>query len=556
MPPSCVFGALFGELRAQQSPSMALWALTWYEGCSMRWRLIVIGFLLAGCAGTKTSTAPPRVGPPSPSVQPTASVPSQPPIEQKPLTAVPAAPDECTAFRDHTALASASCTDRTAALRALDRALAEADALARDNALAQLGGCGDLEPGLVMALRAEFAPAACADALVNDFAEQNKSKLAPAIYDALSGLKLAAQLTRLVRTAPRVDPPHTKATIDAFVCGIMAQWATAQANAISTLSLRGARLSGYGKGLVAVEAGMADMRFVEVFRQVPLPEEFAGDGELTDAYYSALDQGLEPRKARGRDAALVGLRVLSEVGVLKDARLVQARSLLSQLFNGRRIDALDSLLVPPLAKPSLPDERHRLAAKLPTFYVDFVLGPVEPSETSLLRALLERGLPASLRSKLDRSVLSAESRQLYARTLFESGRTFWRTPEFSLASRMATTREPIAEENKLIAALSRSLEKGPADAAAMMLGSTKLDELGDSAQLEALAKSKGSLAALAMYDAAIIKELGSAGNSNSEFFRDLAARYERAAGALKDPAQKKQAHERAAAAAETAKKLR
>ena len=525
----------------------------------MRKYFVILGLLVTGCAGTKASTVPPQVGLQGPGVQPpTTAIPGQPRPEsdQQALTAVPPAPAECSGLRDHGAATSLSCTDRNSTLNALDQALTETDTLARDSALTQLSRCTDLELGLILALRAEFAPSTCGDALVGDFAERNKPKLAPAIYDTLTGLKLAAQLTRLVRAAPQVEPPHTKVRIDDFVRGTMANWAAAQANAISLLSLQGARLAGYGKGLVAVAAGMADMRFVEVFRQVPLPEEFSGDAELTDAYYSALDQGLEPRKARGRDAALVGLRVLSEVGVLHDTRLDHARSLLSRLFNGRRIDALDSLLLPPLAKPALPDERHRLAAKLPTFYVDFVLGSVDPGETSVLRALLEHGLPASLRGKFDRSVLSAEGRQLYARALFESGRTFWRAPEFALASTMATTREPMAEEDRLIGALSRALEKGPKDAAAMMLGSTKLDELGDSSQLEALAKSKGPLAAMATYDAAVITELGSAGNPSADFFRDLAARYERAAASLRDPGQKKLARERAAAAAETARKLR
>jgi hypothetical protein len=53
----------------------------------------------------------------------------------------------------------------------------------------------------------------------------------------------------------------------------------------------------------------------------------------------------------------------------------------------------------------------------------------------------------------------------------------------------------------------------------------------------------------------VIRELGS-GDSNAAFFRDLAVRYQRAAIALKDPALKKLAREREAAAAETAKKLK
>jgi hypothetical protein len=425
----------------------------------------------------------------------------------------------------------------------------------RDAALAMLGSCSGLQPGVVLALRAEFAPAACGDVIVGDFVEHNKPKLAPATADALSGLKLAAQLTRLVRSPPQVTKPYTKERIDAFVRGIMGAWATEQANAIGALSTKGARLTGYGKGLVAIEAGLADMRLVEIFRQVPVPDEFANDAELAEAYYSALDQGLEPRKARGRDAALVGLRLFSDVGALHDSRVREARGQLSHLYNGRRIDALDSLLLPPLEEPKLTDEEHRLAAKLPTFYVEFVLGAIDPAQIDMLRALFEQGLPVAVQSRLERAVLSPAMQQLYARSLFERGRTYWRAVDFAAAAKIGTNHASVSEVITLISALSHALENGPKDAAAMMLGSTQLGVLGSLSELDSLAKGKGLNAALATYDGALVRELGSSGNANVDLYQDLASRYARAAAVLKDPALKKLARERAAAAAETAKKL-
>lgn len=521
-------------------------------------RSLSLVIFIAGCAGANVTSAPVRSTPPIGTAASSSSAPVPPPptAEERALANVPSAPAECGRYREHNMLGEApDCADRKSALVALDRAFALSDPMARDAALAELGACGGLQPGLILALRAEWSPEGCGDVLIGDFAESNRSKLPPAIFDALVGLKLAAQLTRLVRVPPQVQKPHSKERIDAFVKNVMGEWATEQANAISALSFKGARLNGYGKGVVALEAGLADMRFVEVFRQVPIPEEFANDTELTDAYYSALDQGLEPRKARGRDAALVGLRVFSEVGALKDARVEQARSLLSHLYNGRRINALDSLLLPAIETPQLPDEQHRLAAMLPTFYVDFVLGPVEPSATSLLWALLQRGIPASVLSKLERSVLSVDNQQLYTRALFERGRTYWRTPDFSAAVTIATNRQPATDHGKLVAALARALEKGPPDAAAMMLGGTQLDELGDLTTLETLAKGRSAVAGFATYDAAVIKELGSGGHTNAAFFKDLAERYLRAANLLKDPALQKNARDRAAAAAETARKL-
>jgi len=519
---------------------------------------LCFALLILGCAEMKVASVSPQSAPPAASTTaPTSGTPLQtkPDSEQQVLAVVPPAPAECSGYTQHTATASAGCGDKSEALVAFDKALSENDALTRDAGLAQLANCKVVELGLSLALRAEYAPPACGDALIGEFADANKSKLNPALYDAFIGLKLAAALTRLVRTAPQMEKPYSKERVDAFVKGVMAQWAFEQANAISALSLRGARLSGYGKGLVAVEAGMADMRFVNAFRQVAIPDEFASDPELTEAYYSALDQGLEPRKARGRDAALVGLRIFSDIGVLVDARVDRARELLSKLFNGRRIDAFDDLLVPALPAPELNGIEQRVATKLPTFYVEFVLGSVDPSNATLLRALLERGLPTTLRGKLERSVLSAESRHLYARALFERGRIYWRASDFSAAASIAVTRKTGIVENTFIVALSHALEKGPPDAAAMMLGRTQLNELGDLSQLESLAEGKTPLAALAAYDAALIRQLGSSEDSNADFFKDLARRYERAANLLKDPLQKRLAKQRAAAAAETAKQL-
>jgi hypothetical protein len=168
---------------------------------------------------------------------------------------------------------------------------------------------------------------------------------------------------------------------------------------------------------------------------------------------------------------------------------------------------------------------------------------------------MERGIPASVFSKLERSVLNIDNQLLYTRALFERGRTYWRTSDFATAAAIANNREPSADSAKLVAALARALEQGPQDAAAMMLGSTQLRELGDLKPLDELAKGKGATAALAIYDAAVIRELGAAGESNAAFFRDLATRYEKAGHLLKDAAQKKLANDRAAAAAETAKKL-
>jgi hypothetical protein len=516
-------------------------------------------FVAAACLGLAACAGPRAVPPPT---SPTPSQPAQttpaaqqPEQTRDPLASVPAAPAACNALGQHQPPSPGKCGERATLLAALDRALAEEAAETRDAVLAELQPCAELPAGVVLALRAEFAPVECADVLVGDLGQVQQTELGQPLRDALVGLGLAAKLSRLVRVPPRPEPPYTKARIDAFIKGTMANWVVGQARAIGELALRGSRLDGYGKGIAAVEAGMADMRFVEVFRQVPLPEEFAQDDALRDAYYSSLDLGLEPRKTRGRDAALVGLRVLAEAGLLHDPRVDRARALLSELYNGRRIDALDSLLLPALPELDQTTVERRLAARLPTFYTDLVLGPADPNDALLLRALLERGLPSWVRAELDQSVLRAQVWPLYARGLFELGRTYWRAADFARARGIAAAPGKPVPEAKLVSALSATLERGPKDAAAMMLQGPAPEGVGDVSELDALTRAQGPFAGTAAYDAALILELVPPRSSDAKYFRDIASRYDRAALLLRNPAQKKLARERAKAARATANSM-
>jgi hypothetical protein len=266
------------------------------------------------------------------------------------------------------------------------------------------------------------------------------------LRDTLEALALAAQLDRLVGAAPELEPPFDKERFQAFLREVLAGWILGQAQAIQRLAERGSRLSGYGKGIVAVHAGLADMRFVAAVRAVPLPSDLDADEELRDAYFGSLDQALEPRKARGRDAALVGLRVMAEVGVLADARVDRARALLSEVYAGRRIDALDGLLLPALPAVDLGTPARVLAAHLPTFYVERVLPGLDAGDPSLLRALLERGLPATARAAADASSLRPEARCCWGRPSCGAGsgtgarRTSWPRSASSLRSNVPVAR--------------------------------------------------------------------------------------------------------------------
>jgi hypothetical protein len=520
----------------------------------MRPLLILSCLFGLGCAGPTAVTVPsrPAQAQPAPS-QP--APPSPPPgAAPDPLAAVPPPPAECRHLEPATVRPTRGCGGPAQALAALDRALGESARDQRDQALGGLEGCTEFDPGLLVALRTELAPPECGDHLVADYAKT--ASLGPAVRDALLGLALGAKLERLVRTPPELAPPHTKPRVQAFIQGKMADWVKAEAAAIGELARKGSRLGSYGKGIVAVEAGMADMRFVEVFRRVPLPEELQSDPELRDAYYASLDQGLDPRKSRGRDAALVGLRILGEQGVLRDARVDQARALLSRLYNGRRIDALDGLLLPPLPRAEPKTAEQRLATILPTFYADSVLKAADPNDAGLLRALLTRGLPSSLRTRLDQAELGPEARQLYARGLFELGRTYWRAADFGRARAVARGLQGSGSEARLLGALGLALEQGPKDAATMMLRGPMPQGIGNVSELDALGRTRGEIAGMAAYDAAFIRELVPPAAKDPGFFRDLAVRYGRAATLLTAPAEQKLARDRAEAATATARAVR
>lgn len=444
-----------------------------------------------------------------------------------------------------------TCTRETSE-RLLANALRK-DGAARDAELWALESCSLFPTGVVRALRAERAAPECRDALVGDYTPPASTR--SDVKDALLGLTIAARLRRLVRSPPVLPPPHDRARVDAFVKGTLAKWIQGQAAAVFELSNQGAALSGYGKGIVAVEAGMADMRFVEVARSAPLPDDIRGDDELTEAYYATLDQALEPRKARGRDAALVGLRLLSDVGVLHDERVARARKMLSTLYAGRRIDALDALLLPgPVEPEGAQPWDEALAEVLPTFYVSLLVPDADVTRPGMMRSLLHRGLPAFVRLRLDAAKPEADTRRLYARHLFEMGRTYWRAEDFARAGQVAAGLS--GAEPELLVALADVLKHGPKDAAAMMLQGPHLPaELTQVAPLDGLGKRSPSLAGFAAFAAGVLLETAPPANAPRKYWQDVAARYASAEKKL-PPELRGRATERRTAAEATAQAVK
>jgi hypothetical protein len=304
------------------------------------------------------------------------------------------------------------------------------------------------------------------------------------------------------------------------------------------------------------------MRFVSVARSIALPDEMKNDPEIKETYLVALELALEPRTARGRDAALVGLGELSRQGVTNDARVRDARQLLSELYAGRRLDALDKLMLPSWPAPKLlasPDAKATpradvvVAARAPAFYSVKLSGAASVDDPELLEARLQQGVPPAVWMGSPPANLKPATVKLWRRGLFQLGQTyFWAEPFGRIAALPASDQDP---EAALLAALAQVLAKGPRNAAAMMLGPPTLPpELRDTSTLDALTKLKGPTAGLAEFDAAYVRGLAPPQNDPA-FWKEQAKRFSSAQKKLEDKARKGTAGELAKAALDTEKEL-
>ncbi|MCS6901033.1 MAG: hypothetical protein NZX77_14840, partial [Polyangiaceae bacterium] len=477
--------------------------------------------LLVGC----TPAAPPMTpAPPLPEPPASATTPPPPPPAPAPDPfAVPedlksepiavAIPDEappplptvrkdvrgpdrsCNAWAKRRKGKAPACKERSEALTALERALGEGDTEKRDVALAGLEECTGLPAGLIRALRAELAPTECADVLAEPALSKSPKGISNAVLQVLAGHVLAGRLARLGGDMPTMKPPYEKEKILEHVKGPLAKWLIVQTSAIEEASQTGAKLQGYARALVAVEAGIADMRLVDSIRTVPVPQEW--DEELKGVYQSALEEAMEPRKQRGRDAALLGLGGMGALGVIEDLRLARVRAFLTKLYQGRRIDALDGLLLPAAGSEGKTVEQ-RLAARLPTFYATQLLDAGAMTEADALRAWLKRGLPVALRAALKGGALTPEQRKLVVQARMALGQRYWRRFDFDEMIALVGKEKERSEEETLLLATALALRGGPENAADMMLRPPSMS-LGvlDVAALDQVARSSSRLAPMA-----------------------------------------------------------
>ena len=260
---------------------------------------------------------------------------------------------------------------------------------------------------------------------------------------------------------------------------------------------------------------------------------------------------LDPRKDRGRDAVLVGLKQFAIVGALTDQRVLDARVSLSRHYGGRRIDALDALIVPALAPATPQSVDERLAAHLPTFYAGLVLDPQVAVTKNVFRFLAERGVPSTVRAALAAaSDISPEVRSLYARARLASAQLYWRAVDVDQAAALASgfgAARP--DDATLVLAIAIALRGGPDDAADMMRRVPRRRPAeADVAALDANREGIGERVGRALRRGARARVVLTPQGAPATHFQDVARRYHAAASALSDAKAKAFAADRAAAA--------
>jgi hypothetical protein len=180
------------------------------------------------------------------------------------------------------------------------------------------------------------------------------------------------------------------------------------------------------------------------------------------------------------------------------------------------------------------------------------LPKLDATRPTMLRALMERGLPETVRAALDRGQAPAEAERLYARALFELGRNYWRASDFARAKSIAERHATRGPDMPLVAAISERLAQGPKGAAEMIVGGPHLPAaVGQVAALDKVGKDNRSLEGYAAFDAAFLMELARPPSADAKYFEDVAARYAIAEKRL-PPEHRAGARERRKAAKDTA----
>lgn len=501
--------------------------------------LVAVLLLSVGCAGTTSSTKPTTAPGASAGGATNAAVAKEDPfaipkdLAQETFLPVPTVPPPERLFgaeaQRGVAPAPASCgpLKKPAAPKVkvscsqsvLDAVVLEP--VERDRTLFALEACPGAGGALATVLRADFAPRECADVVLEpSLGKLDDRGASPSLVHGAWGLVLAAKLSRTVTAPPKLDGAATKEAIVKYMQTALRPWFVEQARSIDDLAARAAKIDRYGRAVSAVEAALADARFVEAARSAPIPDAWKNDEELKTVYYAALDEVLEPRKVRARSAALEALKHFADIGVLHDDRLDRARALVGKMYAGRRIDALDGLL---LATPAI--ESNGAFARLPTFYVDEVLATKKTWTDAELTDMLVRGVPTTIRRD-SRPIEDVKTRSALAQARVALAAKYWRS-SFADAAIPVLAAE---KGNRTTLALALALHSGPDDANALVAGSAqqKLRPF-DTRALDALAASADRpVAAASAYNAGVFARAVIPADADAAYFEAVAKRFHRA----------------------------
>ncbi len=490
--------------------------------------LVALAIAASGAVacGGETAAAPPPATPAAPAPEPTK--PPPPPIPVA-VPEVSPTPESCAAFTGSpeakTDAKAGVCADAKSVLAALaTAALAErsGDRAGRDAALAPLSSCDRVPARLVETLRAELAPAACAEAIVAPAIEARGKEALPPHLAAARALVGASRLARMrpkkgdfdALARAEVDP----AAADAGVASVVAWKDALEKQETEALGLSKSAPAEIA-AVVRFEAAAAWLAFAQELRGTPLPPDLkplvAKDPDLETRYFAKLDEVTMPILERARGLALAGLGMGLRDGVLlKD--LPSFRAIVEPFksrpgFEHRETRDLDLLAPDPLA--GSPSDATKIAAALPPWAVYAALERAAPAELLspdvLVALAAHRGIPSALRVEAEKGAAKPKGAGKQAAK-----------PDPAIASAVALSRlrvalaygsRPDAEAvaglaaktpaDTLRVAVAKALLGTPADPKAKPIAAKPGYALE---HLDALAKKPGALGHAAAYDAALL----------------------------------------------------
>jgi hypothetical protein len=419
---------------------------------------------------------------------------------------VPPAPATCRPFVERPPGTKPPCDTRPELLSALDAAIVINDVDTRDTALVSLEACGGAPAGLIRALRADLAPVACADAMIEPLLANRRVAMSGEIQHLLVGLAIAARQSRLRGGPPEMKPPFNRAHLRAYIDGTVHEWHRRRSAASDELTKVAQALVGYGRAVALLECGRSELR---MWGKAATPAgPVARDDELRNAYWNELQSTtLLPTRWRAIELSTAGLAEYATLGVIADARRDRGSKLLTQQVP-TRMATLAWTVLPPLPPVDTSTVEARLFARLPTFYAEALLPAESADDLVRLRAMVERGLGKAARARLRRLPLSPEAGRLVADAKVKLGLLYWRGVDFDQA--LTAIGEHRDDESLVLMAIALALRAPEDGRMRRLLGDGSASTEVRLRPLEWLTASEGPAFAIAAYDLAVIAEAAGA----------------------------------------------